>query len=106
MVRFLRKRGKMIKAGEELLKLQKENQELKAKVYALSSQIISVEQDKIDLANKIKAFKEGIDKTREEMETEYKNSFSLHNRDFWGLYIAIGIFNKYLPKESEGEDAN
>lgn len=95
----------MIKAGEELLRLQKENEELKAKVYALSSQIISVEQDKIDLANEIKDLKEGIDKTREEMETEYKNNFSLANRDFGGLNIAIGIFNRHLPKESEGEDA-
>ena len=58
----------MIKAGEELLKLQKENQELKAKVYALSSQIISVEQDKIDLTNEFKNLKEGIAKAREEME--------------------------------------
>ena len=38
----------MIKAGEELLRLQEENQKLGAKVYALSSQIISLEQDKID----------------------------------------------------------
>lgn len=61
----------MIKAGEELLRLQKENEELKAKIYALSSQIISLEQDKIDLANEIKALKEGIDKTREEMENDH-----------------------------------
>ena len=93
----------MIKAGEEVLRLQEENQKLGAKVYALSSQIISLEQDKIDLANEIKNLKEGIAKAREEMETEYKHNFCMGNPDFWGINIAIGILNIYLPKESEEE---
>ena len=39
----------MIKAGEELLRLQAENQKLGARIYELSSQVIALEQDKIDL---------------------------------------------------------
>ena len=58
----------MIKAREELLRLQEENQKLGAKVYSLSSQIISLEQDKIDLANEIKSLKEGIAKARDKIE--------------------------------------
>ena len=51
----------MIKAGEELLKLQKENQELKARVYALSSQVISLEQQKIDLTETLDAVRNLVD---------------------------------------------
>lgn len=90
----------MIKAGEELLRLQEENQKLGAKVYSLSSQIISLEQDKIDLANEIKDLKDGIAKAREEMETEYKHYYNMvASREFVGLMIAINILNTYLPKE-------
>lgn len=66
----------MIKAGEELLKLQDENQKLGAKVYSLSSQIISLEQDKIDLTNEIKGLKEGITKAREEMDNIDLNEYA------------------------------
>ena len=86
----------MIKLGEKLLRLQEENQKLGAKVYALSSQIVSSEQDKIDLVNEIESLKDGIAKAREEMETEFNNNCCMANI---GLNIAIGIFNKYLPKE-------
>ena len=96
----------MIKAEEELLRLQKENQDLKAKVYALSSQIISVEQDKIDLTNEIKGLKEGIANAREEMETEYNHYYNMvASREFVGLKMAIDILNSYLSKESEEQDA-
>lgn len=94
----------MIKSGEELLRLQEENQKLGAKVYSLSSQIVSLEQDKIDLTNEIKGLKDGIVKAREEMETEYKHYYSMvASRDFVGLKMAINILNTYLPKESEEE---
>lgn len=52
----------MIKTGEELLRLQAENQDLKAKVYALSSQIISLEQDKIDLREKLSRIENALNK--------------------------------------------
>ena len=58
----------MIKAGEELLRLQEENKNLGAKVYALSSNLISLEQDKIDLLEENKKLKDSIDEAIEEIE--------------------------------------
>lgn len=73
----------MIKAGEELLRLQEENQKLGAKVYALSSQIISLEQDKIDLTNEIKGLKEGIAKVKDKIEL-YKADCDLSVDEYLG----------------------
>ena len=65
----------MIKAGEELLRLQEENKRLK----------------------------ENIKKMKEELENETKIAFEMHNRNFWGLKIAETIIKKYFDgTESEG----
>ena len=85
----------MIKAGEEVLRLQKENQDLKAKVYALSSQIISLEQDKIDLREKLSRIEKALNKQIADIDGQNLclNSFE---QEIWD------IFNG----KCEGEDAN
>ena len=45
---------------EELLMLREENEKLKARNYALSSQLISLEQDKIELREKLDAVRQLI----------------------------------------------
>lgn len=90
----------MIKAGEELLRLQEENQKLGAKVYALSSQIISLEQDKIDLANEIKGLKEGIAKAREEMDKLASHKVRPISFDqSLAIDMCIVIIDKLIKKE-------
>lgn len=90
----------MIKSGEELLRLQEENQKLGAKVYALSSQIISLEQDKIDLTNEIKGLKEGIAKAREEMDKLASHKVRPISFDqSVAIDMCIGIIDKLIKKE-------
>lgn len=96
----------MIKAGEELLRLQEENQKLGARIYDLSSRAIALEQDKIDLAAENKKLKDGIAMAREEIQKEYEHYYMVASREFVGLKMAIDILNSYLPKESEEQDAN
>lgn len=90
----------MIKTGEELLRLQEENQKLGAKVYALSSQIVSLEQDKIDLANEIKGLKEGIAKAEEEMDKLASHKVRPISFDqSVAIDMCIEIIDKLIKKE-------
>lgn len=89
----------MIKAGEEVLRLQEENQKLGAKVYSLSSQIISLEQDKIDLTNEIKGLKEGIAKAREEMDNIDLNEYA--DNTYQLVNECIDILKRYTGESNE-----
>lgn len=84
----------MIKAGEELLKLQSENEDLKAKIYALSSQMISLEQDKIELQEKLSRIEKALDKQITDLDGE-DLSLNSFEQEIWD------IFNG----NCEGEDA-
>lgn len=89
----------MIKAGEELLRLQAENQDLKAKVYALSSQIISVEQDKIELREENARLNKKLN-TIKELSDKYENELSMCVASHYMEKIRV-IFEDTC--ESEGE---
>lgn len=90
----------MIKAGEELLRLQAENQRLSARIYDLSSQAIALEQDKIDLTNEIKGLKEGIAKAREEMDKLASHKVRPISFDqSVAIDMCIVIIDKLIKKE-------
>lgn len=87
----------MIKAGEEVLRLQKENQDLKAKIYALSSQAIALEQDKIDLREENAMLNKKLNAIKD-LSNKYENELSMCVASHYMEKIRV-IF------ESEGEDA-
>ena len=94
----------MIKAGEELLRLQAENQDLKAKVYALSSQIISLEQDKIDLSEKLSRIEKALNKQIADIDGQdlCLNSFE---QEIWDIFNGKceGEVAYYEVKEDESD---
>lgn len=75
----------MIKAGEELLRLQKENEELKAKIYALSTQIISLEQDKIELREKLSRIEKALNKQITDLDGE-DLSLNSFEQEIWDIF--------------------
>ena len=94
--------GEMIKAGKELLRLQEENQKLGAKIYALSSQIISLEQDKIELREKLSRIEKALNKQIADID-EQDLCLNPFEQEIWDIFNG-NCEGKFTPHFIDAEE--